>query len=177
MCLELCQNISSDRFHCEHISGEGKKVIYFARDANTKLVLKTKTLNPLELQLAHQTLLKDTLTYESVTATTIFLRRISHDLFTNNETLDRFLSHIDMDNHNTVAAVASGESLLHQEEYVTINNLQSTGIVPKLYGTCGNFYAVDYIPTDSSLVSNNLFSGWPWTSIGKLSNKHSLCQM
>lgn len=167
MCQELCQNISSERFHCKHISGNGKKVIFFNRDADTKLVLKTKSLKPSELELEHVSLLRDSMMHETLASTVLFLRRITSDLFASNDTFDRFLSHIDLDKPSAIASVASGESLLSQEEYVALNNLQSTGIVPTLHGTCGNFYVVDYLPTDSALLVNSLSAGWPWNSVGK----------
>ncbi|XP_067931400.1 divergent protein kinase domain 1C-like [Watersipora subatra] len=167
MCLELCQNTSAERFQCKHVTGSGKKIIYFSRDENSKLVLKTKSFVFHELQAGHQNILRDSMAQGSLATTLMFLRRISKQHFVTNETFNRFVSHLDLHRHNAVAAVASGESLLQQEEYISINNLQSTGIVPRLHGTCGNFYAVDYLPSDDTLVRMKGFTaGLPWTSVG-----------
>ena len=168
LCLELCQNTSSERFQCRHIDGEGKKVIIYSKSADKKLVLKTKTFKPEELELTHLNLLKDTVSHQSLSETKMFLKTISQDLFTTDASFDRFMEHIDLDYHTNVAAVASAESLLHQNEYVTVNALQGHGLVPQLYGSCGNFYAVEHTPTHKSLLVNNLKVGWPWRSIGKL---------
>lgn len=107
------------------------------------------------------------MSHQTLSETKMFLKTISQDLLTTDSSFNRFIEHIDLDYHTATAAVASAESLLHQTEYVTVNSLQGTGIVPQLYGSCGNFYAVEYTPTHKSLLVNNLKVGWPWRSVGK----------
>lgn len=105
--------------------------------------------------------------HESLATTRLYLRKISARRFTTNATFNRFLSHLDLRHHNAIAAVATAESLLQQEEYIVMNRLQSTDIVPELHGTCGNFYAVDYVHPEKVLSVNSFTAGWPWTSVGK----------
>lgn len=131
------------------------------------MVLKAKSFKPEQLQLTHLNLLKDTMSHQPLAETKKFLKTISKDLFKTDKSFNRFIDHVDLDFHTAIAAVASGESLLDQEEYVTVNSLQGTGIVPEIYGTCGNFYAVEYTPIHKAVRVNSLKAGWPWRSIGK----------
>lgn len=167
MCKELCHNVSIDRFDCKHVSDIGKKVILFSRDIDTMIVLKSDTFKIAEPELGRHYLSDEAMSSGLLAHTMSHLRKISGSVFTNDETFSRFLSHLEVTAPNVIGAMASGQSLLSQGEYVTLNKLQHTDVVPKLYGVCGNFYAVEHLPADSTLLVNSMSAGWPFTSLGE----------
>lgn len=95
------------------------------------------------------------------------LHFISNHTSFNQTMFNRFLTHINFDGENLLAQLWTGELLLHQEEYLKLNELQDLNLVPKLYGACGRYYISQFTPIDNTVNVNNLRSGLPWTSVGK----------
>ena len=46
---------------------------------------------------------------------------------------------------------------LQQTEYLNLKFFENSGIFPKLFGTCGHFYAMEYIPPGPLLSQNSVF--------------------
>lgn len=85
-----------------------------------------------------------------------------------NSTFASFLKHIHFDASLSLKpSVHTGILLSSQQEYATLLRLQHTNAVPKLYGACGSFYAVEYLPTTKSLHVSSLWSGIPWMTTGE----------
>jgi hypothetical protein len=51
-----------------------------------------------------------------------------------------------------IAGFESINSLLQQDEYVMMKQVQRSKYFPQLYGTCGHFYAVEYVPPGEVLA-------------------------
>ncbi len=64
------------------------------------------------------------------------------------------------------AATQSLWSLIQQDEYVLFKVLQSNKYIPHIYGTCGHFYVLEYLPPgrllESSFSQLTRFAHSPW---------------
>ncbi|XP_014662567.1 PREDICTED: protein FAM69C-like isoform X2 [Priapulus caudatus] len=61
------------------------------------------------------------------------------------------------------AAMLSLWSLLQQDEYVMLVRLLHNTHFPHVLGTCGHFYAIDYIPSDAILSPRLVTGGDDWS--------------
>ena len=71
-------------------------------------------------------------------------------------TLQEFVTFLSMDDdvdddEHIRAKVQSMWSLLHQVEYITFRSLQGSRFIPKLYGSCGHIFVVEYAETAAIL--------------------------
>ncbi len=70
--------------------------------------------------------------------------------------LRNFVNRNKHDTRRILGAYQSLYSLIQQDEYLFMQFFQNSVHIPKIYGSCGHFYAVEYLPA-GKLLSLNLF--------------------
>ena len=162
LCHALCVTHELQHTKClkAQLNGpveSGKKAIVFLGTYNgLKVILKSvyaswRDAPPLS-DLPHKQLVPDLAHLSFLKAAAVSARggipRFKQNA-TNQMTLQEFVTFLSMDDdvdddEHTRAKVQSMWSLLHQVEYITFRSLQGSRFIPKLYGSCGHIFVIEY---------------------------------
>ncbi|XP_057321722.1 divergent protein kinase domain 1C isoform X1 [Microplitis mediator] len=152
LCEPLCLKQSIHSFTCENLHS-GKEVVFSAYWETTRIVFKSskKRLPSEQYESLHWI---DTLGYKHYPSEKEFEKMISDLVFTRlnitigNRQLERLshlrLGHLETDETRRNFEMENIWSLLQENEYLISILYEDREIFPRLIGTCGTFYAVEY---------------------------------
>lgn len=180
MCDAICNSENIKYQTCVNYRG-GKKVLYAEcnnvcqKDKNVLAVMKTRTFEgrhfePLNLQTyanKNKNLTRDGYNVAKTFILNI-LQSISKTDFKSIPEIFKKLWDIDFMKFVKNAKYSGAESviieslwkLINQDEYLFMSVYQESHFIPKIYGTCGGFYIVEYAPPGENLQSSpSIFHG------------------
>ncbi|CAD6203457.1 GSCOCG00009772001-RA-CDS [Cotesia congregata] len=165
LCEPLCSKQSIHSFNCENLHS-GKDLVFSAYWETTRIIFKaSKKLSPSEQYESLHWI--DTLGNKHYPSEKEFEKMISDLVFTRlnitigSRQLERLahlrLGHLETEERRRNFEMENIWSLLQENEYLISILYEDREIFPRLIGTCGTFYAVEYAkpiknPTTSSAI-------------------------